>query len=255
MDLEDRFEHAVTLIFRNWARVGTFNRVAALGWGPAASVFAEEAQKSLAAPVEQEAQKRLSAPVDLGSESFVEFLKKHGCSAYAELQVNDAQAAVDAASLVFVHSVVDDAAFTCCTLTAMAKPEKWEPLLREKQVTLGEVKAEGYDTLFENALKRRLRKLEHESLLVKADLILSLCKPDGSSSNLENLHNYVYDRCKLSQIDEARHAVVHRGSGAAELRRSSFGDCFFLFQTGLYFLDLFSLAYRPQDPRNKAADS
>jgi hypothetical protein len=239
MDFEDIFRHATALLFRNWARVETFLRVAELGMPHAQMAFREHTDNLL------------SEPEELSDKSVIEYLKQVGSAGYADLQVNDAQSAVDAAALIFTHSVLDDAAMKCCRLIALAKPQKWEYWIDDKQVALAEVKEHGYDSLFHKTLERRLSKLEHESLLAKADMILRLCKPSDGFSCFVN--DYVYDRSRLSLLDEQRHQIVHRGSWAATFRRDD-NDLEYLFNTGIYFFDLVSVECRPQDTRNMTKD-
>lgn len=179
----------------------------------------------------------LSTPEGL-SQSFIEYVKKVGSAGYAELHVTDAQAAVDAAALIFMHSVLDDAAMTCCRLIALVKPQEWEYWVDDKQVALREVKEHGYDSLFDKALERRLRKLEYESLLAKADMILRLCKPpDGFSSHVDH---YVYDRSRLSLLDEQRQRIVHHGSWAGVFRRTDDDSTTWNISSKLVFLFLIS---------------
>ena len=140
-DFDDKFGHAAALLFRNWARVQTFLRVAELGMPHAEMILREEADNLLSAS-------------DGSSKSFVEYMKQVGSAGYAELQLNDAQAAVDAAALIFMHSVLDDAAMKCCRLIALAKPHEWERWVDDKQAPLKEVREHGYDSLFDKALKR-----------------------------------------------------------------------------------------------------
>ena len=107
MDFEVTFGRAFILLLHNWERVHTFLRVAELGM--------PHAQRTL----REEFDKRLSAPDGL-SERVIEAMKQVDSAYHAEAQVNDAQAAVDAAALIFTHSVVDDAAMKCCRLIALA---------------------------------------------------------------------------------------------------------------------------------------
>jgi hypothetical protein len=239
MDFEEMFGHATALLFRNWARVDTFLRVAELGIPHAQKTFREDTDNLL------------SAPDGLSDKSVIEYLKQVGSDGYADLLVDDAQSAVDAAALIFTHSVLDDAAMKCCQLIAIAKPQEWEHWVGDKHVALTEVKERGYDSLFHKALENRLNKLRYESLLAKADMILRLCKPpDGF---LCFVNDYLYDRSRLSRLDEQRHQIVHGGSWAGTFRRDD-DDLEYLFNTGIYLFDLVSVACRPQDSRNKPKD-
>jgi len=105
MDFEEIFGHATALLFRNWARVDTFLRVAELGTPHAQKTFREDTDNLL------------SAPDGLSDKSVIEYLKQVGSDAYADLLLDDAQSAVDAAALIFTHSVLDDAAMSVVNLS------------------------------------------------------------------------------------------------------------------------------------------
>src|SRR2546425_311853 len=44
----------------------------------------------------------------------------------AEQTIANAQASIDAASVVFAHSALDGAAYDCCVVTAKIAPDDWE---------------------------------------------------------------------------------------------------------------------------------
>src|SRR5579871_1275291 len=86
---------------------------------------------------------------------------------------------MNAASVVFVHSVLDAAALDFCRAAALAAPKDWEDVVGKKNVSLADAKAANYEQLLEQKLKDFLVQLEREGLLTKADLLLSRCKPEA----------------------------------------------------------------------------
>ena len=242
-DFQDSLEHALRLLTRNKARINTFLDVAKTGMPSAQRVLHERIDNYLDNIEDSNSSS--------GANSFVDYVKTIGSAAYADDQVHDAQSAVDAAALIFLHAVVDDCAMRCCIITAMAKPQDWEHWVDERQASLKEIRDQGYDSLFDKALKKRLSKLEHESLLDKADMIQRLCKPQKDFKTF--VKGYVYDRDRLSQLDNQRHRLIHDGQWAELFQRND-DDLEYLYETGFYFIDLVSFTYSPRDLRRKGRD-
>ena len=63
-------------------------------------------------------------------DTFLDVAKKVGSAAYAEDQVHDAQSAVDAATLIFLHAVVDD-----CAIRRTPSPSYISASNHKKQLT------------------------------------------------------------------------------------------------------------------------
>jgi hypothetical protein len=62
------------------------------------------------------------------------------------------------------------------------------------------------DTLVTDTIEGLLKKIERESLLTKADRLFQICRPPSGFNKMED---YRFDRDRLKQIDDARHAIVH----------------------------------------------
>lgn len=146
----------------------------------------------------------------------------------------NARASVDAASLIFAHSVIDDSAWSYCLVTALAQPEDWEPHIENKKVDFKLVKERKYEDLLKEAVERRLRQLRNDSLLEKADMLHRVCQPPA---NFAPLNNYAYDRERLERIDEARHRVVH-GDSLGETLPNVESDLEYIGKTVNYFMGL-----------------
>lgn len=129
---------------------------------------------------------------------------------FAELMTHNVrlgfQSAVDSASLVFAHSIIDSIAFDCCYVSARLRPEDWMPQIGRRTIELFAVAKHTLDEIMHEKLEKYLKQLERESLLKKIDFIHEKCPRSNASGRVEN---YSYDRERLEALDNLRHDVVH----------------------------------------------
>lgn len=116
------------------------------------------------------------------------------------------QEAVDSAALVFCHSILDNAVFEYCRISALISLESWEPYISTKQVTLEQMKKASYDDILKEKVDAALRVLERESLLTKIDRLFAICKPPKGFSPIKE---YTYNRARIEALDESRHKIIH----------------------------------------------
>jgi hypothetical protein len=156
-----------------------------------------------------------------------------------EQTVREMELVMNAASVVFVHSVLDAAALDYCRVTALAAPHDWEGVVEKKGVTLAELKTANYGQLLQDKLKDYFTQLERESLLTKADQLLARCKPEAKWSPM---NNYEYDRDRLERLDDFRHNIIH-GDGLGMELKDADNEIDYLTRTALYFMGLVNLRY------------
>jgi hypothetical protein len=123
-----------------------------------------------------------------------------------ETTLTQAQASVDAASLIFAHSVLDGVALDYCRVTALAEPGAWGQILKDRPVTLEEAKGRPFEEMLQKHLERYLDQLERESLFRKIDVIYRICQP---APNAETIRGYTFDRGRLERLDRLRHEIIH----------------------------------------------
>jgi hypothetical protein len=123
------------------------------------------------------------------------------------------EAAIDASSLVFAHSIVDSNAYDYCLVTSMLEPQSWESLIDKKKIQLSEIKEQSYSEILSREVSKFILSLERESLLKKVDLLFSICKPPR---DFAPINDFQYDRARLEELDKLRHEIVH-GSGPIKL--------------------------------------
>ena len=168
-------------------------------------------------------------------DSFHRFLESEA-KRMTEKSVTAFESALDAASLIFSHSVLDAAAFDWCRVCALACPDDFMPYIGNRQFSLAEVQAAPFSELREKAIGRHLEILERESLLKKLDVLFALCHPPPS------LQNYSYDRKRIADLDTLRHDYVHRGWVGGRLPQGD-DDLVFLSNTTTFLFHLVTQRY------------
>lgn len=122
----------------------------------------------------------------------------------ADNTVADAIAAAEAASVVFMHSMLDAAVYDYCRVCASLDPTDWHSEVQSEKVTLAQARGD-WDTLLRAAVERAIKRLKNESLPAKIDVLLAVCKPSG----IQVLQGYGYDAARMKRIDLLRHKLVH----------------------------------------------
>jgi hypothetical protein len=149
------------------------------------------------------------------------------------------QAAVDAASIIFAHTVLDGAALDYCKVTGLVAPEEWESVIEQRQIKLSDMRGLTYEQLMRRKLDEFFAQLDRESLLKKAEYLFARCKPpDGWTP----MNNYAYDGKRLEQLDRYRHNVIHGGSLGKGIAAAE-EEVEFLMKTALFFMGLVNLRY------------
>jgi len=123
--------------------------------------------------------------------------------------VNDLEKALRrtaAASLAFAHSVFEGCVYDLLRMTVEAGPEDWVPLINNKQVTVADITTHHKDDVLLRLVQERLQSLERQSVLEKIDRLFAIVAP---RPNPRPFPQYVYDRARIEQIDQARHTAVH----------------------------------------------
>ena len=153
--------------------------------------------------------------------------------------IDQAQIAVDAASVVFAHSVVDGAALDYCRVTALVAPADWVSAIDQRSIKLSDVRSSSYDQLLKGKLEEYFEQLERESLLKKTDLLFARCQPPDKWSPMAN---YAFDRDRLKRLDDYRHEVIH-GNAPIKALPSADKEVDYLMRMVLFFQGLVNLRY------------
>jgi len=153
-------------------------------------------------------------------------------------EVTAFRASVDAASLVFMHSTLDDAAQNLCRVTALVTPADWRQFVDNRGTELSEIRAKGYEAVADQKVDSLLERLSRELLVKKVDKLFQVCKPDRSYTRVD----YEFNRDRLVELDSKRHDVVHGGGQLAPIPDIE-DSVNYLLETGLYLFGLVNHRY------------
>ena len=155
-----------------------------------------------------------------------------------ESAITNASTAIDAASIVFAQSILDDCALSYLRVSALANPADWDSIIQGKKVAYSSLGKPAEDIRTE-LIHDKLEQLERESLLKKVDLLFILCPPPRNYSPIDN---YAFDRDRLEEIDERRHGIIHR-NGMTESLTNIEDDLEFISKTANFLMGLVNQKY------------
>lgn len=211
----------------DWSRLTTFRQMGVLGEDAARDALYRQntyfVQQRL---LNGELRKLLRDP-----DSFV----KDGLAERMPLEMTEAAAkdfrrTLHASTLVFAHSILDAALYDCVRICAIAAPDDWSDIVRNRKVALAEVATKSYADLLRDHIEAELDRLERESLLNKVDRIFQICRP----TKTEYLTNgFRFDRDRLEELDKLRHEVVHVADGDWSMD-TIYDDLEFMRRSGLH---------------------
>lgn len=154
-------------------------------------------------------------------------------------QLHNFQNTIDATSLIFAHSILDDSAYECCRITLILSPDFWISSIKNRKVKLEYLHSNSSENIIKEKCDEYFIQFEKESLLSKIDRLFNICKPEKDYDPLEN---YKYDREKIKYYDDLRHQIVHK-----EIPKTCFknGDAEinYLFKTNFLFFALINNHY------------
>lgn len=151
-----------------------------------------------------------------------------------QLVLSNATAAIDAASLVFAQSIVDDAAWSYLKVCAMVDPAPWEVQIDDRKIRVKDLKARSYEDIRAELIEARLKQIGRESLLTKIDLLFKLCPPP---KDFAPLNNYIYDRSRVEKLDGQRHNMIHENGFGTPLPALE-EDLEYLYKTACFLMGL-----------------
>ena len=212
----ERIASMIIAVQRRFGQVRNLRRIAQLGL-PSASIIARE-------------QSGAHFRIENMPAEFTAYLQTEHAQIFAtkaaEVQVADFEAAVDAASLIFSHSVADAAIFELCEITASVRPSDWEHAVSSKKLSLSDVQGMEYSGLLQAAVAAHIRQVERDSLPEKIKKLIALCRP---GAGILSYSGYQFSEERLSQIDQERHEVTH--NAGPRLVETIDGDIDFLERT------------------------
>ena len=203
MTAEDLFNETFRRFNKNWTVINAIRQFLKVtgGIAPVAMQEYHEAQMNLLSADPRF--RKIFGGVDKPIDPDLQILMQ---TEVTKLVLNNASAAIDAASLVFAQSIVDDAAWSYLKVCSLIDPIAWEGQVEDRKVLIKEFKERSYESIRADLIDARLKQLGRESLLTKIDLLFKLCTPP---KDYAPVNDYAYDRSRVERIDGQRHKMIH----------------------------------------------
>lgn len=204
MTPDEEFTVAFKRMNNGWAIIHSLRMVSTAGM-PYAAKIVEVEQTSLVSDLTISGQLKkfiIGIVDDDDLKKTADFLSQK----LTEQTLKNASSSVDAASLLFAHSVLEDGLNSFLKITSDVAPEFWKDRVKKKPFDLEAVMKHGLDDVVASFVREKIWSIRRsESLINKIDLLLEICRPPGPPSN----PNYKFDAAKLKTIDKLRQDIVH----------------------------------------------
>jgi hypothetical protein len=195
-----------TVVFRrmtnSWAIINSLRNVAAQGM-PYAKKIVELQHRSFVSDLADSGQLE---EFILGIKDAEDLMKTAAFvrEKLTEQTMKNASYSVDAASLVFAHTALEDGINSYLEITIHFVPDFWRDRVKKKQFDLELVMEHGLDDVVNKIVRREIWSIRrNESLIKKANLLLAICKPSTPDPY------YAFDQEKVKSVDKLRQDIVH----------------------------------------------
>lgn len=163
-----------------------------------------------------------------------------------DITSEQAKTAVDAASIIYAHAMVDAAILRLCKVTVGFDRAAWLPLIERKQVTWAHMSEQTVAEVRDGLIERVLTDVERQSLPAKCDTLFSIIRPRRVTAVVRR---FKYSRDRLVKIDRLRHDLVHKLHFNRPIRQVN-AKVEYLFGVGDFFNALTARKYTVE-ARNK----
>lgn len=240
-----------TLIFlrmnRGWAVITSLRQVSLAGMPYAKKIVAEQHKALMADLTASGTLEQLMIGVN-GPDD----LRKTGDWLHqqlTDLTVRNASHSIDAASLVFAHTVLDDALGSFLEITSDLATSFWQDRVGKKQIDIEVLKQSSIAQVWSAAVEKEVgRIVRNDSILTKCDLLHAICKPLSAPQN--EARKYKFDRAVLARLDQLRQEIIHGDLLGDEIPDMA-ENLGYLQDTWFYFFilmhDRFNLRIDPQE--------
>lgn len=238
-DPEAVFSETFGRFMSNWSYIMSLRQVADVALPIAQSALSPIHAQAVEAIAADPQYSKLFTKLDGTPSPMDDGLKEFLRAGMTNTAVANSRAAIDAASLVFAQSMLDDSAWSYCRVCALVAPKDWEPLLEPKKIDYASVRDRSAEAIRDELLAATLSQLERESLLRKVDMLFRLCNPPA---DFTPIGNYTFDRSRLEAIDNRRHRIIH-GEGIKDAMNDLDADLEFVQKTSHFLMGLVNQRY------------
>lgn len=193
---EELLSKTYASFMKNWGLIQSLRQVAQI----ALPVAKEQLAKQNAALVEFMSKdpefKKIVVMKDGSEAEWSGEVKAFFGTGMTDTSIANFAAAIDAASIVFAQSILDDCALSFLRVCALAVPADWDQYVNDRKVDFNTIKAKDPDGIREVLVSAKLDQLGMESLKKKIDILFALTQP---SRDFEPLNDYTFDSDRIEK--------------------------------------------------------
>ena len=133
-----------------------------------------------------------------------------------EQAIKNTAYSIDAASLVFAHTILDDALSAFLEITSQVATAFWRKRIQKKKIEVSELKDDcSFAEILSPIIAKEIATIRRNaSLIEKCDLLHQVCKPNVGTMPATD---YRFDSAILRKLDQVRHDVIHGDQLGKEL--------------------------------------
>jgi hypothetical protein len=179
--------------------------------------------------------------------------RRHMATKMTHFTLDEARSAIDAASLIFAHSLLDDVAKECCRLSLLADPNAWTPAIARRNVSIANLLEHSVEELVAKERVEYVEQLTKESLMRRLETLNSKCQP-VPPFNVRGVE-YLFDGDRVKRLDSLRHEIIHRSTDISKRFPATIGgDLEFLKNTCHFLMWMISERYNTEYTDSMAED-
>jgi len=240
MDAETLFSRTLGRFMTNWAYIMSLRQFSEVAVPLAAEALVPMHEAAVEAIASDADYSKVIVNMDGSPSSWNTELKRLMSAGMTNTTIQNSRVAIDAASLVFAQSMLDDAAMAYCRVCAMIAPDDWNGTLDMRKIDYATLRTTSTTQIRDELLASALKQLERESLMKKVDTLHLLCKPP---EGFAPIGNYAYKRERLEEIDNRRHRIIHSDGLKAPLTDVD-SDLEYILKTSNYLMGLVNQRYQ-----------
>jgi len=124
-----------------------------------------------------------------------------------EQTVKNASSSVDAASMVFAHSILDEGLSSFVEITGEVASDYWKEKIGGRKIEVAALNDQTLEQLLRTMIRKEVATIQrNESLIGKCQLLHAICKP---CTGISASGDYKFEGATVSELDKLRQDIVH----------------------------------------------
>jgi hypothetical protein len=160
-------------------------------------------------------------------------------NALAQRSVRVADETIDAATLVFAHTMLDEVLSDCCRIAFLAKPDDWHGFVKKRKLEAGLLNASTGEKIIEDLCWDFVCQRQRESMVRRLQILNQTCAPHLRNQRIPTAW---IKKDALGEFDCLRHNIIHGKPFSTKVRAIE-DRVYFAKMVGLSVLSLVSRAH------------